>query len=325
MQWAVGSKMELRFLTHDDIPQAAALWQERFGDSDAFIAWFFENRFLPEHSFGLFEKDELITMAYGTPVSMRMRHTIVPAMLISGVATRVGWERQGLMRRVMETMLDHACEIGCVAALLKPAVQGTYDALGFAACSENKIWQGRAEGEPTLPAVNMWREQAPALLACYQRIMRAYSTSIVRDETAFARKLAENASDDGHIITVGATLGRPSGYALCHMTGDDCQITELVADEAGATAILQHLSARCTGQLTAKLLPTETMPGELQPQNALTIVNVPAALDAILGDNPAAKAAVRSLPIGRLSQILCGFAPLPNFLPAVPCCCMDEY
>jgi len=163
------------------------------------------------------------------------------------------------------------------------------------------------------------------LTACYKQIMRGYSAYIVRDEAAFARKLAENASDGGMIISVGATIGRPLGYALYHPTKDNgCCVTELIADTAGTVAILQHLSARYPGTVTAKLLPDTDLPGQRLPQNALTIVNIPMALQAILGDDRA----LNSLPVGRLSQILCGYAGVTagdSLLPALPCYCADEY
>ena len=322
--------MELRFLTQEDKPRAAALWQARFGDPEAFTAWYFQNRFLPEHSVGLFEKDLLISMAHGTPISLRMRHRVLPAMLVSGVATIADRERQGHMRRVMAEMLRHARACGCAAVLLKPAVPGVYDALGFVPCSDSLRWQGRMDTAPALPAVEATVKE---LTDCYAKIMHNYSMSVVRDENAFGRKLAENACDGGRVLAVANGAGLVgsarladgtrlangaglvgsarladgtrladgagiSGYALYHEEGDGCRLTEVVADAAGAPALLQHFSARYAGQISAKLLPDAgisrelsaallpgvDMQGERVAQNALTLVNVPMALGAILGD-----------------------------------------
>ena len=64
--------MTIRLLNENDKAQAKALWQSTFDDPPAFVDWFFENRFLPSWSVGMFDEDRLISVVHGTPMELSM-------------------------------------------------------------------------------------------------------------------------------------------------------------------------------------------------------------------------------------------------------------
>ena len=44
----------------EDKPYLRALWQSCFGDSDSFLDYYFEKRFIPEYTVCTIEDDELV-------------------------------------------------------------------------------------------------------------------------------------------------------------------------------------------------------------------------------------------------------------------------
>ena len=64
--------MTIRLLTEADREQARGLWQSTFDDPPAFVDWFFENRYLPEWSAGVFRDEEMISVVHGAPMSLSL-------------------------------------------------------------------------------------------------------------------------------------------------------------------------------------------------------------------------------------------------------------
>ena len=79
--------MTIRLLTRSDLSQTRALWETAFDDPPAFVDWFFENRYLPAWSVGVFDGNKLISAIHGTPMDLSLGDGSFTALMTSGVAT----------------------------------------------------------------------------------------------------------------------------------------------------------------------------------------------------------------------------------------------
>lgn len=63
-------RVELRPSRPEDMPAMKALWQACFGDTEAYIQFFFSNRYRPEESFVLLRQGRLESMLFGLSTSI---------------------------------------------------------------------------------------------------------------------------------------------------------------------------------------------------------------------------------------------------------------
>ena len=110
----------VRAMEPGDLAAVRALWEARFGDSPAFVDWYFTERFSPGTSACLVADGRLVSAIQGYPMRLSIRDRIVPALMVSGVSTAQGYERRGYMHRVMHYILQLARQKGCPLVFHKP-------------------------------------------------------------------------------------------------------------------------------------------------------------------------------------------------------------
>ena len=121
-------KIEHPSLTH--IPALKALWQEAFGDSEAFIDTFFQTGFAPEHCLCVTEGTDLAAAAYWFDCI----YDAGKAAYIYAVATAKAYRGRGCCRALMDAIGQCLAEQGYVCAILVPgddSLAGMYAAMGY--------------------------------------------------------------------------------------------------------------------------------------------------------------------------------------------------
>ncbi len=112
------------------IPQLRQLWQEVFGDSDAFLDSFFRTAFAPDHCRCLFLENQPVCMLYWIDCTLK-EQTLA---YLYAVATHPDHRGQGLCRRLMENTHALLRSQGYAGVLLVPQDSGLrimYGKLGY--------------------------------------------------------------------------------------------------------------------------------------------------------------------------------------------------
>lgn len=255
--------MIIRLLTQDDRSQAKALWQSTFDDPPAFIDWFFENRYMPEWSVGVFDGSTLISVIHGTPMDLSLGSGSFSALMTSGVATVLQERRKGHMYEAMWFLQANAEKKGVRALFNHPQRPGAYSHLGFRPSSFTKYWGGEGEMKPgtVLP---FSEEKA---FQVYTAMADRYTGFVRRDRDAFRRKMADYASDGGQGYLL-EEAGEIVGYCVCF---DKEEVRgEEVLSLSGYGPLLHELKRIAgTKSVSAKLPPDADMQGEILPQNVM--------------------------------------------------------
>lgn len=258
----------VRALTEMDRPAALALWQARFFDSAPFCAWYFSERFDPALSAGAFSGEgRLLSMALGRRVRLEAGTERADAVLVAGVSTREGFERQGLMRRTMAQVGVLAARAGASLLVLRPVDPAIYLPLGFQPYSAARLapGTGRAVRAP-LPA---GRTDPAALADCYAAATGRLSVRQRRTAADMAARLREVESDGGGCValTDGACV---RAYALLESPGGDA-VEAAARTAADYAALLDALEKDCLA-----LLPPYAPTGAVVP-HAMARALAPAA------------------------------------------------
>lgn len=256
--------MRIRLLTQDDKAQALALWKVSFDyDPPAFADWYFENRYLPQWSVGVFDGDKLISMIHGTPMTLSLGEGSFPALMTSGVATVSEEQGKGHMHEAMLFLRACAAEKGIRALFNHPQRQGAYAHLGFRSCAFTQYWRG--EGTHRAGDIAPFSEEEAFRI--YTALSDRYAGFVRRDRDGFRLKMADYASVGGRGFLV-EEAGRTVGYCM-YFDGEDLWAEEVLS-LAGYGSILHELQRLAAGRaVCAKLPPDADGEGETLPQNVM--------------------------------------------------------
>lgn len=206
--------LTVRQLTTDDIPACRKLWQARFFDSDAFMDWYFSDRFCPELSFGLFDHGSLCSMAHGRMMQLRFGGAVVSALMIGGVSTVETCEGRGYMRRVLDAIKQFAEKNAIPLLLLTTETPAIYKSSGFNICAG--MLQTSANGGNSQPlSFDPMHIDLEALTTCCNAVGERYHFFPVRSTKSMLSRLHECFSTGAGLLTLYADDGSVEGYAVC--------------------------------------------------------------------------------------------------------------
>ena len=109
------------------LPAMMRLWQDSFGDSDAFVRLFFTRVYRPRNALTLTRDGCLAAMLHIVPYRLRVGHRTLPAAYICGVSTRREVRGRGLMTDLMRRALRTMRRRRFAIATLIPAEPWLFD------------------------------------------------------------------------------------------------------------------------------------------------------------------------------------------------------
>lgn len=336
--------LNIRPLTTADKQQAREIWELRFHDSLSFIDWFFAERFSPETSFCAEEDGRILSILHGCVMQLRVRGVILPAMMISGVATLPDYEGQGLMKRVLSALFEECRRRNIPLAFHKPSHFSIYRAVGEFPCYD-ALFHTR-ESDPEKPVVWDTLCDVKTLLRIYEQSTARYSGCVVRSLSDMEKRV-HDLTCDGTRFLLHQTGGIADGYLFASVEEDG----SLYCEEALATSQTAYsaMIARLPKGSVVKLPPDVPLSGSLRPWGVIIPVDVPRLLRAFCGKadvfrlevldgmmpwnvgvfdgagNRTDKPTTDTLSAGRLMQFLCGYLPFQEAFSQEICYCADEY
>lgn len=321
-----------------DIPMLRALWQECFGDSDAFCDWFFAERFAPSLSTVAEENDVILSAVHGWPFTLRIRDKVIPSIMMCGVATYPSARGKGLMKGCISLFMNNAREKGFLALFQKPVDFDIYRWCGHYA-SYDAATLTKKEGSLYRPANNTIDSLCSEafekeLLPIYQKATESFSCSVVRSAQDMALKLRDYTADGGRLLRYA-----PNGtaaYAVYYITDTKLTVPEIMGSPCDIALLMQTLAAMARNRELTIKVPAGHIPdgfaADVGPWGAMTALNAPALMKEICGfddiaaeitdpvipqnngifafDGNPAHAAHIKLDAGRLMQLLSGYADI---------------
>ena len=303
MPQGIEKKPHIRYLTDGEKHLAAQLWKYSFADSDAFIDWYYRRR--AGGTLAMLDGGDLVAQIVCVPVTLAARNAKRSAAILSGVATAPAHRRQGRMAALIRESLAVLRGEGVCAVALYPFNYAYYQRYGFAQCGDAAKVRVRLEYLPgqkpggRIVPVQGGQEGYALLTAAYEASFSRYSGRVLRDESAFALLLEEQALDDGY-AAVYIREGRPEGYILYSMREKTIAVSEIGAATHPARVDLLsflggHSSSMDTAEFTCpledplwRLLPDCRGAVSAEPYDMLRIVDIENTMNGL----PAGKGSV---------------------------------
>ena len=228
------------------------LWRVCFGDSDEYIRYFFENRYVPENCLAFVDESvkRPVAMLHLLPIGISEDGGLIPSQYLYAACTRPDYRRQGIMRKLIE----YAQKLGetrklkyTVTVPAEPRLFKYYERYGFEKCYKHRIvYLDRSDlmfmckGSVRIP--DNVRETMMKLseVCSFRRDMLVDRDGfVIWDPAAMRYAVGSHEHDGGHIITL--SYQGDYAYAFCSQDDYTVKITEFIVKDHFAPTLIRHI------------------------------------------------------------------------------------
>lgn len=214
-----------RWARVQDMQAVRTLWQERFGDSDAFADFFFRERARPETTV-VFDEEGCISSALQVlPAAVCVRGRTVHAAMLCGVSTARQFEGRGHMGACLRFAMQALRQTGCALVVQRPVDFRIYRRFSFVPVSDAQFFTLAPDlyaGLPASVSAAVHPDLLPQMQALYAHFCRPYSTWLIRTAADFSCKLSDYLCDGGEGWLLYDSHGLAEAYAFCESGNDGC-------------------------------------------------------------------------------------------------------
>lgn len=125
--------MKIDYPAQEQLPRLRAIWQEAFGDSEAFVNCFYDTAFAPDRCRCVTVEEQTAGALYWFDCRCQDQ----PVAYVYAVATAKKYRGRGLCRALMEDTAKHLRSLGYAGILLVPArgLFTMYGKMGYETCA----------------------------------------------------------------------------------------------------------------------------------------------------------------------------------------------
>ena len=206
-------------LRAEDIPAAKALWKICFGDSDQYIDFFFERKFIPCNSLGLFLDGRLAADLFMQEKTLVLQGCNLRTGFLAGCATHPDFQKKGYMRKLLQRELEVMCQQGYALCALHPFLHAFYRKFGWETASY-MVRVALPAAKPASAVILQDDVDCAHLLSMYQRYMLDAQGYFARSLEDMRCKIDEHCADGGKILKTDEY------YAFYDVLEDHIDVTE---------------------------------------------------------------------------------------------------
>lgn len=137
--------VKIKTAEYVDSAELRTVWKEAFGDSDAYLDFFFAFRFCPENTLVLLENGKIVSQLFLLPCFLRGKDDIVPCYYLFAAATLKSARGKGYMGALLKAAESLSAERNVNAIVLLPGEPSLYDyykRFGYSPCFKRKFFSG---------------------------------------------------------------------------------------------------------------------------------------------------------------------------------------
>lgn len=255
--------MKPRKLAIEEHQKTRKLWEEIFPeDSSEFLDYYYSEIASNNEIYVIEEHDRIVSMIHLNPYEMRIGDRRYQTHYIVAVATIEQCRGKGLMRQLMNYVLQIMTERNEPFTFLMPASEAIYKPFGFAYVYEQKVEKvyGKRCTDEELEVVSANENDCWEIADFANEYLQQYNVATWRDAKYYQRMIAELKSEKGEILLT-KRRGKITGV-FCYTNTDVVEIREpIFCDKAD----LQYVIFRLTGNEKQSVFCYGCGSGEAKP------------------------------------------------------------
>lgn len=269
--------MKVRKLRQEEHIRTRKLWEEIFTeDTPEFLDYYYSVKINGNEIYVIEDDRKIISMLHLNPYEMRVNDKVYQTHYIVAVATDERYRHQGLMRQLLNHVMQLMADRGEPFTFLMPANEAIYKPFGFEFIYEQKREKvvGKQSDDTMLKLTQVCDNDCQRIADFANELLSEYDVVTWRDAKYYQNLLSELASEDGGIL-IAEKDSRIVGV-FPYARGHEFQMHEPLAK--GRTA-LQHAIYHLTGNETDPVLCTGYGSEESKPIIMAKVLNPEFNLD----------------------------------------------
>lgn len=211
--------VEVRYLKPDEKRLTISLWKEAFPeDSQSFLEYYYTEKTRDNAILAAEEDGRIVSMVQRNPYELYVHGQTVSSDYIVAVATARDKRHRGLMRMLLNRMLEDMYREGMAFCYLMPADRRIYEPFDFAYIYDQPHWRLGEAAERAMDSVRVTESEAGEAAAWMNDwLARRYRVFAKRDEAYVRRLLRELESEKGwmEVLCEKQNLQDSSGAEGC--------------------------------------------------------------------------------------------------------------
>ena len=263
--------MKVRKLRQEEHIRTRKLWEEIFTeDTPGFLDYYYSVKTSDNEIYVIEDDGEIVSMLHLNPYQMRVEDKIYHTHYIVAVATDERYRHQGLMRQLLNHVMQLMADRGEPFTFLMPANDAIYKPFGFEFIYEQKREKviGKQSNDDSLKITQACKDDCQAIADFANEILCEYDVVTWRDATYYQTLLSEVSSEDGGIL-IAEKDSRIVGV-FPYAKGQALQMHEPLMKEK---SVLQHAIYHLTDNETDCILCTGYGTEESKPIIMAKVLN----------------------------------------------------
>ncbi len=257
------------------------LWEEVFvEDTTEFLDYYYSIKIKNNEIYVIEDDGEIVSMLHLNPYEMRIGDKLCQTHYIVAVATKQSYRKRGLMRQLLNHVMQIMKDRGEPFTFLMPADEAIYKPFGFEFIYEQRRENvsGKKCEDSTLEVVEASAEHCQVIANFANKMLQEYDVVTWRDSGYYETLLLELASEDGGILLAKRSEKIEGVFCYAYIGGEDKHfvIREPIFQNEQD---LQHAIFHLTGNEIDRVLCTGYGSEETKPMIMAKVLNPEFNLD----------------------------------------------
>lgn len=195
--------MNIRYAIEKDLENIKDIWNYCFGDEEAFVNYYFDNKYKPENTIIIEENDELMSSLQLNQYKINLNNKIYDTSYVVGVSTYPNARGKGYMKDMMDFALNELYKKDQLVSLLMPIDYRLYKKYGYEHCYDQIEYKLNIEELKQFKIVGNFEKitnnHINYMMDIYNEFLLNTNAYVVRDKNYYENLFKEIKCENGHM------------------------------------------------------------------------------------------------------------------------------
>ncbi|GAA0862438.1 GNAT family N-acetyltransferase [Paraclostridium tenue] len=195
--------MNIRYAVKKDLENIKDIWNYCFGDEEAFVNYYFNNKYKPENTIIIEENDELMSSLQLNQYKINLNNKVYNTSYVVGVSTYPNARGKGYMKDMMDFALNELYKKDQLVSLLMPIDYRLYKKYGYEHCYDQIEYKLNIEELKQFKIVGDFEKitnnHINYMMDIYNEFLLNTNGYVVRDKNYYENLFKEIKCENGHM------------------------------------------------------------------------------------------------------------------------------
>lgn len=222
--------MNLRYAKREDLNNIKDIWNYCFGDEEAFVEYYFNNKYSENNTIVVEEDEEIISSLQLNQYKINLNNKVYDTSYVVGVSTYPQARGKGFMKNLMEFSLNEMYNKGQLVSILMPIDYRLYRKYGYEHCYDQLEYKLDIEGLKQFKITGDFKkakdEHIDYMINIYETFLKNSNGYVNRDKSYYENLFKEVKCENGYFYMHKEE--DYEGYIIYFINGDTMFVREML-------------------------------------------------------------------------------------------------